>query len=172
MNFDRLKEAFAKLVRELTAHVDYHALYPCSVAKQDENGNLDLQPENPRMAAPTGVPIRLGIPGAKVEVQPGARVLLGFENGDPRSPVALLWDTASVLKLELNATEIVLNGGTKKVAREDDSVNAGTVSALGVAPGAPILFIYTPVGGAPQPANAALLLSGGKITDGAAGVKA
>jgi hypothetical protein len=168
-SFDRLKEALFKLVREALKRVDYYALYPSKVVKQDANGNLELQPEDSRIAAPTGVPIRLGIPGAKVEVQAGGRVLLGFENGDPRFPVALLWDLTTVTKLELNATEIVLNGGSKKVAREDDSVDIGTLS--GGNSGGPVLFVFTPAGGG-LPITLTTITISGKIATGAAGVKA
>jgi hypothetical protein len=174
MNFDRLKEAFAKLVREIMSKVDYYALYPSKVVKQDANGNLELQPEDSRIAAPTGVPIRLGIPGAKVEVQPGGRVLLGFENGDPRFPVALLWGAATVQKFELNANEIILNGGTHKVARDGDAVTLGVLTGLVPLPSpaspTPVEFILLPPGTLPLPPGATVL--DGIITEGADGVKA
>lgn len=66
--------------------------------------------------------------------------------------------------------DVVINGGTAKVGRVGDAVNGGTVTALaGVTP---VNFIYTPVGGAPQPASPTLILSGGKITAGADHLKA
>ena len=50
-----------------------------------------------------------------VRVTTGARVLLGFEAGDPARPVATLWESGSV-------TELVVNGATTGAARVGDSV--------------------------------------------------
>jgi hypothetical protein len=173
MTLDRLKESIAQVVRALLPPFDYvYALQPSKVIKQDADYTLQIRPDNPALPDLVGVPVRTGIPGVRATVAPGARVLLGFENGDPRRPVAHLWESASVTKLEIDATQIVLNGGTAKVARENDPINAGTVTALGVAPGAPIVFIYTPAGGGAPVSSSTLTLSGGKITAGANGVKA
>lgn len=59
----------------------------------------------------------------------------------------------------------------KNVARVDDTVGCGTVTAAGVAPGNPILFVFTPQGGAPLPPSATLTITG-KITSGSPRVKA
>lgn len=124
-------------MRRITARVDYLALYPCVVSGQDDDGRLHLVPEDTRLSSCRGVPVRLGIPGVTVRVATGARVLLGFEAGDPARPVATLWESGSV-------TELVVNGATTGVAREGDSVARSTAfatwmanvtTATGVAPG-------------------------------------
>ena len=133
----RLLEGLERLVRRITARVDYLALYPSVVSGQDADGRLHLVPEDIRLSSCRGVPIRLGIPGVTVRVATGARVLLGFEAGDPARPVATLWESGSV-------TELVVNGATTGAARVGDSVARSTAfatwmanvtTATGVAPG-------------------------------------
>jgi hypothetical protein len=169
MNFDRLKEAFAKLIREAMSQVDYYAPYACKVVKQDNNGNLELQPEVAKLPGLTGVPIRLGIPGAKVEIQAGARVILEFENGDPRFPVVSMWDMATVTKLEITANEIIFNGGNKKVARVGDKTaghDHGVIFALTASP------ILNPSGQFPVSGTITINSNDDTINEGADGVKA
>lgn len=57
-----------------------------------------------------------------VKVVAGARVLLGFEAGDPARPVATLWESGSI-------TELVVNGATTGAARSGDSVARSTAMA-------------------------------------------
>jgi hypothetical protein len=61
--------------------------------------------------------------------------------------------------------DVVVNGGTARVAREGDPVNGGSVTA--VAGATPVTFIYAPAGGLPGSPSTTLVLSGGKITGGA-----
>lgn len=124
------------VIRRALRRVDYLALYPARVVSQSAAGLLDLVPDDARVPACSGVPIRGGIPGVTVTVPAGSRVLLGYEAGDPSRPVATLWDAAEV-------TRITINGGTAKAARDGDDVarvgalvtwmNAVTL-ATGVAP--------------------------------------
>ena len=107
---DRVKGAFRALVRLAMRRIDYVALYPAKVAAQNQDGTLELMPEHSKVPPMSKVPIRLGIPGATVRVSAGARVLVGFENGDPKRPYAGLWDTASLV-------EFVIDGGSNAVAR-------------------------------------------------------
>lgn len=171
-DWDRLKKAFDTFINTAMRRVDFYALYPAKVIAQKNDLTLELQPEDVRFQALlpglTKVPIRLGIPGAKVTVQVGGRVLLGFEAGNQQAPVALLWDTSVVTKLEIDANEVIFNGGTKKVAREDDSISAGTLT--GTCPAGAVTFTHTPPGGAPTAGLTATLT--GKVTTGANGVKA
>ena len=111
----RILEGLEKIIRRVTARVDYLALYVAVVTEQDASGTLHLAPEDARLSPCRGVPIRLGLPGAMVKISAGARVLLGFEAGDPSRPIATLWESGSV-------TELSINGSTTKAAREGDSV--------------------------------------------------
>ena len=49
----------------------------------------------------------------------GARVLVGFEGGDPARPYAGLWELGDV-------TRLVIGGGTQGAARHGDAVSAST----------------------------------------------
>lgn len=118
----RLLESLERIIRRVTARVDYLALYPSIVTAQDADGRLHLVPEDARLAPMQGVPIRIGIPGVTVKVVAGARVLLGFEAGDPARPVATLWESGSI-------TELVVNGATTGAARSGDSVARSTAMA-------------------------------------------
>mgnify|MGYP000367240291 FL=1 len=143
----RILDGLARLVAALTRRVDHLALYPCTVVAQRDDGTLDLRAEDERLGAPASIPYRT-LRGLSVAVAPGARVLLGFEGGDPSRPVALLWELG-------DATVIRVNNGDVKVARDGDATVNGTVSAITTPPaGTPpltnLVLSYTPPGGAPQ----------------------
>lgn len=110
--------ALERFIRRVMGFTKYHALYPCTVESQDGNGLLDLTPDDEAIRG-TGlgeVPIRHGLPGFTVKVKAGARVLLGFEAGDPKRPYAALWEPGSV-------EEIIFDGGDKPVARSFDTAS-------------------------------------------------
>jgi hypothetical protein len=111
------KEAFARAVRWVMRDTLYHAQYISTVQRQDDDGLLDLLPDDERIRG-TGlsrVPIRYGIPGVTARVVVGARVTLAFEAGDPSRPFAALWDPGAV-------ESISFNGGTARIARMGDAV--------------------------------------------------
>lgn len=111
----RLLAALTTLVARLTRRIDRVALYPARVVSQAADGTLDVVPDDPRLPAASGVPIRAGLPGVRVTVPAGARVLLTYAAGDPRWPVAALWELGTV-------TQLAVNGGTRKTARDGESV--------------------------------------------------
>ena len=111
-----LAEAIEAVVARIMRRVDHHALYPARVVEQRGDGSLDLVPDSPRVPPCQRVPVRT-LRGLSVEVEPGARVLLGYEGGDPAAPVALLWEPG-------DATAVRVNGGTSRVARDGEPVVA------------------------------------------------
>lgn len=110
--------------------LDRLALYPCTVVGQRASGGLDLQPDSARVPPCADVPIRHGLPGVTVTVPAGGRVLLGYEGGNPDLPYATLWGSGA-------ATRITVNESSKRLARTDDEVDAGTLylSATGTVVG-------------------------------------
>lgn len=102
----RLRSAFERLVRWATRDSIYLGQYVCSVIAQGGDGTLDLLPDDVRLKAQglQSVPILHGLPGVRVLVAPGERVLLGFENGDSRLPYASLWHEGQVLSVEIGGT--------------------------------------------------------------------
>ncbi len=103
--FERWRQDFANIVENLVGRrLDYTQLYPAVVVKQNSDGTLQLLADSPtvRGTGHNNVRIRHGLPGVSVEVSAGARVRLGFENGQPSQPYASLWDTdASFVTINL-----------------------------------------------------------------------
>lgn len=105
-----------RVVRAIVGDTKYFKQWPCTVQGQEGDGPLDLLPDDAEIAGPgglQGVPIRHGLPGITVEVETGARVLLGFEAGDPSRPYAALWENATIKAIRFD-------GGDKPIAREGD----------------------------------------------------
>jgi hypothetical protein len=117
-----LGPALDAVLRRALRRVDYLAHYPARVVSQSAAGLLDLMPDDPRVPACSGVPIRYGLPGVTATVPAGERVTLTYEGGDPSRPVAVLWTAGA-------ATRIAVNGGTTKVAREGDDVTRSAAMA-------------------------------------------
>ncbi len=141
-----LLAAIERLLGRLTRRVDYTALWPARVVAQRGDGTLDLVPDSPRVAPCQGVPYRT-LRGLSVDVPAGARVLLGYEGGDPARPYALAW--------ELGDATVRVNGGSTRAAREGDSVSVTLPIGALIPPASP---------GGPLPA-APLTLTG-TITSG------
>jgi hypothetical protein len=114
---DRLKSGLLAMVRSAFPKIDFLASYWCRVVAQNPDGTLELFPDNPlQIAGLSNVPIRYGVPGVKATVAPGARVLLGFAGGDPSQPFATVWESASLLKLEVLGAEVVVGTGPTQPA--------------------------------------------------------
>lgn len=121
---------------------------------------VELIPDDPSVPPMSGVPIRHGLPGVAVKVKPGARCYVMFADGDRRRPFVALWDCTAD-----NVERIELAGGTKPIARVDDDVSCGTVSAS-ASPAGVVTFTFTPEGGGPPVVSPTLTITG-KITSGA-----
>jgi hypothetical protein len=145
-----------RLVRAIVGDTTYYKQYPSTV--QAQNGmTLDLLPDDEKIRGPgglSGVPLRVGLPGFEVRVPVGARVLLGFDEGNPAKPNASLFDPNSV-------TSIHYADGTQAIARQGDlvvcggtglvatfSTPAGPIGAPpnnAMVPGVPYLVSFSPV---------------------------
>lgn len=147
--FDRFKGALADLVRQLTGHTDFHALYPATVKAQNDDNTLELKPDGTKLPGFSKVPIRHGLPGITVRVVKNARVLLGFEGGDPQRPYAALWSPGSLESITVEASvEIWLKapsvvaatskGNAKPPARRGDLVK---VTGVCGPPGSPLELV-------------------------------
>jgi len=122
MTATREKEILRRLVAQaLPVPLQYLASHDATVVAQAADGTLDLRLDSADMPGLSGVPIWLGLPGICVEVAKGARVKVGFSEGDPAKPFAGLWETDTAM------LRIVLGGGTKAVARVNDSTDSGTL---------------------------------------------
>lgn len=145
---DVLHGALQSIVRQTTAGLDYYALYPGKVVFQRQDGTLDIETDHDRVPHLSGIPMRLGLPGVTVKVKNGARVLVGFENGEANRPVATLWEAGGLeeitvtagVKVTINAPTVIIGEagmvklaeGALPVARQGD-----LVVVTSMAPGTP-----------------------------------
>lgn len=147
------RAALQRIIDALTRDRIYLRTYEATVERQHDDDSLDLLPDDPavRGRGLQHVPIRHGLPGVRVRVALGSRVLLGFVQADPSRPYASLWQAGSI-------EEIMFDGGTAPVARQGDAVAVywptpipitGTVSGVGALVGA-TLTITTPSAGVIQ----------------------
>jgi len=121
--------SLARFIRFVMRDVTYHKLYPSTVMAQ-VGDSLSVLPDNVALKGTglTNVPIRTGIPGTKATVAPGAKCLLGFEEGDPQKPYVALWGENVVISL-------AFANGVLPIARQGDSV-----IVAGVAPGSGVAY--------------------------------
>ena len=90
--------------------VDRLALYRAQVkACASDGSTVDVAPEDTRLDAMQGIPVRVGIPGAVAIIAAGAIVLVGWEKGDSALPYAVpSWEAgATVTKLILNGSTVI-----------------------------------------------------------------
>ncbi|ADH63802.1 hypothetical protein Mesil_1927 [Allomeiothermus silvanus DSM 9946] len=135
---ERLKKAIQGLARP--PHLDFLALYPATVLKDHEDMHLDLQADDERLGTLTRVPIWLGLPGVTVRVAAGARVLLGFHQGDPERRYCDLWGGGGL-------REIILTASVKVVVDAPLVELGGSAGASVLLQGQPLTFVFntTPV---------------------------
>ncbi len=161
MTLDRVLEPLAALIRSVTRRLDYACWYSAKVVGQNEDGTLELQPDDARLPSLSAVPIRTGVAGASVKVDAGARVMIAFANADPSMPFAGLFEPGTAT--------ITFNGSTKAVGRIDDEVqvtiSAAEIASLGLLSTTAGLAISVP------PALTSVTVTG-KITAGSPNVKA
>ncbi len=69
---------------------DFLALYTGAVSAQSDQA-FDVKPDDDRLPAMAKLPIRHGFPGLTVTVASGARLLVGWQDGNPRLPYCALW---------------------------------------------------------------------------------
>lgn len=155
IDVSRLVAGLAAIVRGLTSRVDYLAIYRARVVSQNEDGTLELRPDDPRVPPASRVPIHYGVPGVRATVAAGAFVDLGFQGGSPEAPIAELWESASVTTITIETTAQVLvksprvilgdEGDARPIARVGDPV-VGLLSAGSTIVGtSPVVGAFTAV---------------------------
>lgn len=146
---DRLRAALLGIIDAATRGTRYHRLVRGRVVNVLAGGNVETEPETAGTPAQPNLPLRYGVPGVlRAVVRSGARVLLGWAEGDPSQPFVAAWEASQLEELVFDVP-----GGARPLARDDDTVDVGTirVTAMNVpgGGGAAVAFIYTPPVGAP-----------------------
>ena len=109
------------LVREEMHGTVWHPIAKGKVVQQRPNGTLDVVIDDRRIPPLTSVPVLVPVPGARLDVAAGARVQVAFTGGDPRYPVAMLFESGT---------------GAKAIAITGDQADCGVLTIATVAPGA------------------------------------
>lgn len=134
-----LRGDFDVQARRALPRLAYRELHPAVVRRQNPNGTLDLEADDPAIGGITAVPYRPGIVGCRLVIREGERIRIGFEGGDETKPFAIGLDN------DPNAS--------KGVARVSDPVDVGVMSIAALAhPSgaiASLTITFTPPGGAP-----------------------
>jgi hypothetical protein len=107
---DRPKRWLERFLDRVLRRVDRTALYPARVVQQSADGTLEVQIDDQRWSSLTKVPIRPFVPGATIKVAGGARVLIGWEEADPRKPYAALWESGTLTDLTVAAQTLIKFG--------------------------------------------------------------
>lgn len=136
--------AIASMVSQAIPGIDFFALYEATVKAQSADlTTVDLQPADSRLPGMGKVPLRHGLPGCKVQIANGSKVLLGWKAGDPSQPYAALWaGSESVQSIQL--------AGNTPVARQGDGCDGGTLVFF-PGTGAATLSYIPPGGTVPPP---------------------
>jgi hypothetical protein len=159
-----------RFLKGIRRQVDYSRDYPGRVSKQNADGTLQIVPDDAKVKGSglDNVPYYVGIPGAKVKVNAGQRVLLAFEAGDPSRPYVAGWQSGG------QALEVAIGGAPLPSARQGDMIML-TIPGIPAAPPAGVGFLIAPpVGGippGPPPAGGIPLTFYGIITTGVPGFK-
>jgi len=115
-NWDRVKASLFALARAANPRAIYSSVYRGVVVAQ-RGQTVDVTLDDPRLPGMSALSIQVGLPGATVDMDSGARMLVAFENGDPAKPIALLWEGAKALRVSLVADllELGVEGATEAV---------------------------------------------------------
>lgn len=131
---DHVVAGLRAIMREEMRATAYHPTFGGQVVQQRTNGTLDVQLDDRRLPPLTSVPYLVPIPGSSLDVSPNARVQVMFAGGDPRRPMAMLYDSGD---------------GNKKIGIDGDEVDVGTFTVTAVANGAITIAYKDPFSPAP-----------------------
>lgn len=143
----------ARLVERTLARLRFAfmRLVSAKVYRQDSDGTLRLQPSDPAYPQTKPVPYRLGVPGVRCKVAPGAQCLMAYADADPGQPVVTSWGDATL-------QELVIAEGSQGAARVGDDVDCGYLTVvtgpLGLAGAAVVVsVVWAPPGTTPAPVS-------------------
>lgn len=144
------------IIRDTMRDTRYHAEYPGRVFSQNADDSLDIRLDDESFPHMTQVPMEKFAPGIKVRVATGARVMIGFEAGDPSRPVARLFSSGVTTEIPVKTC------GSLHMSAQGNVLTAAYTSPDGATTLETFTFVYT--GSAivitAGPANRTMNLSG------------
>lgn len=143
-----VRSGLRKFTEELTRATDYTKRYRAKVVRVRDDGTVDIITDDARMQG-QGIgqcDIRMPAPGMTLIVKPGARCLVGWEDGDPSLPYASCFaqgatDALVSLQVGANARGVAHVGSTVSVLFPPIMPFNGTVGGV---PAAGVLTIIDP----------------------------
>lgn len=171
MNTDRAAGAWIDLQNLQDPMGLYARMYRAKVVAQDDDTDeVDVRPDDPSLPDMAKIPLRHGIPGARVSVEMGSYVLVGWDDGRPDHPFAALWTQGTVVKkISLVSPDLRLGGrdaieavllGTSYREAEDTmlaDLQAGIATLVAAASSDPLQVTLLPGFAACQEAIAAFI---------------
>ncbi len=115
---DRFKLALERFVRAASPNFDFYSWHAGRiVAPGSVAGTFDFQPDSSRLPGLQDVPLKTGIPGITLKLNPGVspRCFLFFEEGRPDKPELALFDKAGLLGVQI-AADVSINLNAPAVA--------------------------------------------------------
>lgn len=144
MGSDRLRESLLSIIDAATRRTRFHARVRARVVEVLGDGRVSTVPESPGTPPLPALPLRFGLPGVLRAIgKAGARVVVGWAEGDPAQPYVAAWDASQLEELVFD-----VDGGAQPLARTGDSVACGTLAFAALA--GVLTITYTPPSGAPQ----------------------
>ena len=87
-----------------------------AVVKKQNGDSVDCVFENEMLPGIISIPIFVGVPGVKVEIETGTRVIVQFMNGDVGSPFVLAYAHGVKAKnITISASDTIENNADKSV---------------------------------------------------------
>lgn len=162
---DRLRAALLGIIDAATRGTRYHRLVRGRVVNVLAGGNVETEPETAGTPPQPNLTLRYGLPGVlRAVVRSGARVLLGWAEGDPSQPFVAAWEASQLEELVFD-----VDGGAQPLARTGDTADCGN---LYVSTTTGSVVGYAPPGTPPvPPAGAVAIPLSGRVT-GTSRVKA
>lgn len=154
---DALFEKLSRFVERKLRKLPLLALRPGRVVNVNPDGTVDVAPDDAGELGKTGfsgIPLLVGLPGFTTKPGPGSKVRLLWDSASPGKPRAALFDSGGPVD------EVRFDNGTKSVARVDDEVDCGTLTATAPSGGGPVVFTWTPANGDPPVVGASLPIIG------------
>lgn len=144
MGADRLRESLLSIIDAATRRTRFHARVRARVVEVLGDGRVSTMPESPGTPPLPALPLRFGLPGVLRAIgKAGARVVVGWAEGDPAQPYVAAWDASQLEELVFD-----VDGGAEPLARTGDSVACGTLAFN--TSGATLTITYTAPSGATQ----------------------
>lgn len=141
-DYDRLGDVLKRLVLGYVKRLELFGVFGAKLITQLADLTFETKPDDATIPGDTKVPYLVGLPGFKVKVPAGVRGAVAFLHGSRTLPA-----TPTVVGFEAGGgvTEVAFDGGTKSVARVDDSVSCGTLLVV-TSGGSVTAITYVPPG--------------------------